>query len=212
MRKFWCLVMYIVGVACVYDVFDQQFANFFTSFFRDRHTGTQAFGYVTTLGEFLNAFIMFFAPPIINRIGGKNALLIAGMIMSARIIGSSLADSVTEVIILKTLHMFEVPFLLVGIFKYITTQFNVNLSASIYLWGFCFFKHLSAIGMSYAAGMMYVTYGFKTSYLILGCTALLFTIISAFALSGKVRRATGQPAQEVSLSNIKGEFGSEAQR
>lgn len=212
MRKFWCLVMYIVGVACVYDVFDQQFANFFTSFFRDRHTGTQAFGYVTTLGEFLNAFIMFFAPPIINRIGGKNALLIAGMIMSARIIGSSLADSVTEVIILKTLHMFEVPFLLVGIFKYITTQFNVNLSASIYLWGFCFFKQLSAIGMSYAAGMMYVTYGFKTSYLILGCTALLFTIISAFALSGKVRRATGQPAQDVSLSNIKGEFGSEAQR
>ena len=68
---------------------------------------------------------MFFAPPIINRIGGKNALLIAGMIMSARIIGSSLADSVTEVIILKTLHMFEVPFLLVGIFKYITTQLTL---------------------------------------------------------------------------------------
>ncbi|WP_242507606.1 MFS transporter, partial [Serratia proteamaculans] len=42
MRKFWCLVMYIVGVACVYDVFDQQFANFFTSFFSDRHAGTQA--------------------------------------------------------------------------------------------------------------------------------------------------------------------------
>jgi OHS family lactose permease-like MFS transporter len=99
---------------------------------------------------------------------------------------------VTEVIILKTLHMFEVPFLLVGIFKYITTQFNVNLSASIYLWGFCFFKQLSAIGVL-RAGMMYVTYGFKTSYLILGCTALLFTIISAFALSGKYGsyRATG---------------------
>ncbi|WP_207213192.1 MFS transporter, partial [Serratia proteamaculans] len=45
---------------------------------------------------------------------------------------------------------------------------------------------LSAIGMSYAAGLMYVNYGFKTSYLILGCIALLFTLISAFALSGKV--------------------------
>jgi OHS family lactose permease-like MFS transporter len=88
------------------------------------------------------------------------------------------------------------PFLLVGIFKYITTQFNVNLSASIYLWGFCFFKQLSAIGMSYAAGMMYVTYGFKTSYLILGCTALLFTIISAFARAVSTA-ATGHPEHVV---------------
>lgn len=202
MRKFWCLVMYIVGVACVYDVFDQQFANFFTSFFSDRHVGTQAFGYVTTLGEFLNAFIMFFAPLIINRIGGKNALLIAGVIMSMRIIGSSLADSVSEIIVLKTLHMFEVPFLLVGIFKYITTQFNVNLSASIYLWGFCFFKQLSSIGMSYAAGIMYVNYGFKTSYLILGCIVLLFTIISAFALNGKVQLVRGKSSDGLSTSNV----------
>lgn len=189
MRKFWYLVMYIVGVACVYDVFDQQFANFFTSFFQDRHAGTQAFGYVTTLGEFLNAFIMFFAPLIINRIGGKNALLIAGVIMSVRIIGSSFADSVPAVIVLKTLHMFEVPFLLVGIFKYITTQFDVKLSASIYLFGFCFFKQLSAIVMSYAAGMMYSAYGFKTAYLILGGVALLFTCVSAFTLSGKAPAA-----------------------
>lgn len=200
MRKFWFLVMYIVGVACVYDVFDQQFANFFTSFFRDRHSGTQAFGYVTTLGEFLNAFIMFFAPLIINRIGGKNALLIAGAIMSLRIIGSSFAGSVTAVIALKMLHMFEVPFLLVGIFKYITTQFDVKLSASIYLFGFCFFKQFSAIGMSYAAGMMYAAYGFKTAYLILGGIALLFTVIAAFTLSGsalpgRVNKPLAAPSQ-----------------
>ena len=87
-----------------------------------------------------------------------------------------------------------------GIFKYITTQFNVNLSASIYLWGFCFFKQLSAIGMSYVAGVMYVNYGFKIAYLILGCIALLFTIISAFALSGKVRII--QSSDELSVSNL----------
>ncbi len=27
-RELWFFVMYIVGVACIYDVFDQQFANF----------------------------------------------------------------------------------------------------------------------------------------------------------------------------------------
>ena len=72
-----------------YDVFDQQFANFFTSFFATGEQGTRVFGYVTTMGELLNASIMFFAPLIINRIGGKNALLLAGTIMSVRIIGSS---------------------------------------------------------------------------------------------------------------------------
>lgn len=53
------------------------------------------------MGELLNASIMFFAPLIINRIGGKNALLLAGTIMSVRIIGSSFATSALEVVILK---------------------------------------------------------------------------------------------------------------
>lgn len=97
------------------------------------------------MGELLNASIMFFAPLIINRIGGKNALLLAGTIMSVRIIGSSFATSALEVVILKTLHMFEVPFLLVGCFKYITSQFEVRFSATIYLVCFCFFKQLAMI-------------------------------------------------------------------
>ncbi len=42
--------------------FDQQFANFFTSFFATGEQGTRVFrGYVTTMGELLNASIMFFA-------------------------------------------------------------------------------------------------------------------------------------------------------
>ena len=48
-----------------YDVFDQQFANFFISFFATGEQGTRVFGYVTTMGELLNASIMFFAPLII---------------------------------------------------------------------------------------------------------------------------------------------------
>ncbi|MGS3491459.1 MFS transporter [Klebsiella pneumoniae] len=76
--KPWFLSLYVIGVSCTYDVFDQQFANFFTSFFATGEQGTRVFGYVTTMGELLNASIMFFAPLIINRIGGRNALLLAG--------------------------------------------------------------------------------------------------------------------------------------
>ncbi|HFM3008237.1 TPA: oligosaccharide MFS transporter [Escherichia coli] len=89
-----------------------------------------------------------------------------------------------EVVILKTLHMFEVPFLLVGCFKYITSQFEVRFSATIYLVCFCFFKQLAMIFMSVLAGNMYESIGFQGAYLVLGLVALGFTLISVFTLSG----------------------------
>lgn len=54
--------------------------------------------------------------------------------------------------------------------------------------------------MSYAAGLMYVNYGFKTSYLILGCIALLFTLISAFTLSSRVVVVKEEGALPVAVS------------
>ncbi len=103
--------------------------------------------------------------------------------MSVRIIGSSFATSALEVVILKTLHMFEVPFLLVGCFKYITSQFEVRFSATIYLVCFCFFKQLAMIFMSILAGNMYESIGF-VALTVLGLVALGFTLISVFTLSG----------------------------
>ncbi|MCO6538735.1 MAG: MFS transporter [Gilliamella sp.] len=185
MRKTWFFMLYIVGVACTYDVFDQQFANFFTSFFTNEQVGREAFGYVTTLGEFLNATVMFFAPLIVMKLGSKNTLLIAGAIMSIRITGSAFASTAVEVVILKTLHMFEAPLLLVGAFKYITKHFPIHLSATVYLIAFCFAKQLSIMFMSTFAGLMYVKIGFEGAYLILGLIAFSFTLISSFTLSGR---------------------------
>ncbi|EGI25776.1 lactose permease (Lactose-proton symport) [Escherichia coli TA206] len=183
--RFWGFIIYVVGVASVYDVFDQQFANFFTGFFPTPQRGTEVFGFVTTGGELLNGLIMFFAPVIIGRTGARNALLIAGVIMTIRIIGSSLATNATEVVILKMLHMFEVPFLLVGAFKYINNTFNPNLSATVFLIGFQLSKGISGVLMSTWVGWMYDTVGFKHAYLILGSVALIFTFISFFTLKEK---------------------------
>lgn len=184
MPRFWGFMVYVVGVASVYDVFDQQFANFFKGFFSSPQRGTEVFGFVTTGGELLNALIMFFAPAIVNRIGAKNALLIAGVIMSTRILGSSFASSATEVVILKMLHMFELPFLLVGTFKYISSAFNPTLSATLFLIGFNLSKQLSGVVLSTWVGRMYDTVGFHQAYLVLGCLTLGFTVISMFTLKG----------------------------
>lgn len=183
MSKMWVLIFYVIGVACVYDVFDQQFATFFKTFFATPQQGTRAFGFATTAGELCNAIIMFCSPWIINRIGAKNTLLIAGAIMATRIFGSAFATTAFEVVALKMLHALEVPFLLVGSFKYITSVFDTRLSASIYLIGFQFSKKLAAIFLSAFAGNMYDKIGFHDTYLILGGIVITATAVSAFTLS-----------------------------
>ncbi|MGW8097710.1 oligosaccharide MFS transporter [Klebsiella pneumoniae] len=141
-RKMWMFILYVIGVACVYDVFDQQFATFFKSFFATPEAGTRAFGFATTAAE---------------------------------------------VVALKMLHALEVPFLLVGAFKYITGVFDVRLSATIYLVGFQFAKQVAAIFLSAFAGNMYDRIGFQDTYMILGGIALTVTLISAFTLAGKTK-------------------------
>lgn len=192
MPRFWAFLLYVVGVASIYDVFDQQFANFFKGFFSSPQRGTEIFGFVTTGGELLNACIMFCAPFIINRIGAKNALLVAGAIMSVRIIGSSFASSGIEVILLKTLHMFELPFLLVGTFKYISSVFDPRVSATLFLIGFNLSKQLSGVVLSAWVGRMYDSVGFHQAYLILGLITTTFTVISYFTLTGRGLRAPAE--------------------
>lgn len=105
--------------------------------------------------------------------------------MSVRILGSAFATTATQVVFLKMLHMFEVPFLLVGSFKYITQVFEVRFSATVYLIGFCFSKQLSMMFMSVFAGRMYDSMGYQDTYMVLGVIVLSFTLISAFTLSGR---------------------------
>lgn len=184
-KKFWFLMLYVLGVGCIYDVYDQQFAVFFTQFFESPEKGTEVFGNLYTLQIFMEAVIMLLAPFIINKIGAKNALLYAGFIMSIRIIGSGLADGPIIISILKLLHALEVPILLVAVFKYISANFDLRLSATIYLIGFQFSKQVGSIFLSAIVGNMYDTVGFKSAYLLLGMIALTFTIISIFTLSSK---------------------------
>lgn len=185
MRKFQMLALYVTGVACIYEVFDQQFVNFFAGFFADQGSATKAFGYITTAGNLGDAVIMFFIPALINKIGSKNALLIASGMMTIRIFGSAFAGSVEMVCALKMLHNLEYPFLLIGIFKYISDVFDVRLSATIYLIGFQWIKQVGTIFFSVIAGRMYDIYGFHQAYLFLGTVVLLFTLISAVTLQGR---------------------------
>jgi MFS transporter, OHS family, lactose permease len=185
MREFWAFVIFVMGVTCVYSVYDQQFSVYFASMFENRQEGNAMYGYLNSFQVFLEAGGMFLAPFLVIKIGAKNSLIVSGLIMAIRMIGSGFADDTITISLMKLLHAVELPIMLVAIFKYITQTFDARMSATLYIVGFQFSTQITASGLSIFAGMMYDNLGFPLSYKILGAIVLFFTIISYFLLSSK---------------------------
>ena len=181
--KFLALGLYVIGVTTVYAVYDQQFPSYFASVFSSRQEGNAMYGYLNSLQVFLEAGGLFLAPKLVNRIGAKQGLIVAGCIMAVRILGSGYADDAISISAMKLLHAAELPIMLVAMFKYIAANFDARLSATIYLVGFAFMTQIGASALSILAGIMYDTLGFAASYKIFGLIVCAFVIISHFVLS-----------------------------
>lgn len=127
LKNFWYLSLFYIGTSAIYDVFDQQFIIFFKSFFHTAAQGTLAYSYMTSTQTALEFLLMIPMPYIINKIGSKNGLIIYGLILGVRIIGSAMSPSVGWVIVLRLLAGFEMPLVLVSIMKYISGSFDLRL-------------------------------------------------------------------------------------
>lgn len=184
-KEFWTFVMYVLGVACVYGVYDQQFPIYYSSLFSTKELGNQMFGYLNSFQVFVEAGMLFVAPYLVNKIGPKKSLVLAGFIMAFRVIGSGLADGPMFISCMKMLHALELPIMLIAVFKYLASNFDTRLSSTLYLVGFQFSTQVGAAFLSPIAGKMYDMIGFSKSYLILGGIVLLFSVISVFTLSNK---------------------------
>ncbi|MDN0089016.1 MFS transporter [Yersinia nurmii] len=185
-QRFWALVVFVMGVS-IYNVYDQQFPVYFSSLFSDPRRGNEMYGFLNSLQVFLEAGGMFLAPFLVNRIGAKQGLLLSGMIMSLRIIGSGLADDAVTISLMKLLHAVELPILLIAMFKYITSQFDPRLSATLYLVGFQFVTQVCASVLSPLAGHSYDLRGFAATYMIMGGMVLGLTLLSCFLLRATPR-------------------------
>ena len=135
MGAFWAVIVYVLG-SSMYGVYDQQFMNYFVSKFADHAQGMTLYGFLNSTQVFIEAICTFLAPFLINRIGAKNGLLLAGTVMFARIGLSGLVESPWAISAVKLLHGPEVPLLIVSMFKYLTTRFNPAMSATLYLVGY----------------------------------------------------------------------------
>ncbi len=182
LKDFWYLMLYVVGVTCVYSVYDQQFPIYYSSLFATEALGNQVFGYLNSFQVFLEAGMMFLAPFLVNKFGAKRSLLLAGFLMAFRIIGSGIVVGPIGISSMKLIHAVELPIMLIAIFKYLAANFDTRLSSVLYLVGFQFASQVGASILSPLAGRLYDSIGFRQSYLLMGLLVLVFSIISIFTL------------------------------
>lgn len=175
---FWKLVFYSVGVSCAYNLYDQQYPTYFASLFASASRGEQIFGYVNAGQVILEAGMMFLAPKLVKYLGSKNSLILAGLVMAIRIMLSGIAGGPVWLALMKLAESFEIPLILVAIFKYLDQNFELRLSSILYLFGFQFSRQLSQIVLSIVMGKSYDYFGFGKSYLLLGLAVLIFDLLS----------------------------------
>ena len=188
---FWAVIIYVVG-SSIYGVYDQQFQVFFVSKFEDAAEGTRMYGFLNSSQVFLEAACTFAAPFVVNKIGAKNGLLLAGTIMFIRIGGSGLVESPLAISAIKLLHAPEVPLVIVSFFKYSTTRFNPALSSTIYLVAFIMVGQIISAALAPLAGYFYDSLGFGDTYLMMSGLVLVTTILSFFLLSNKTLEGTSE--------------------
>jgi OHS family lactose permease-like MFS transporter len=181
--EFRRFAFYIISVPCIYQVFDQQFPVYFASMFADPELANIYFGYLNSSQVLLEAALMFVTPALVNRMGARRALILAGCIMTMRILGSGLATEILAISVLKLLHALELPILLIAMFKYIAAVFDPRLSTTLYMVGFLLFSQLSAMVLSPFFGYLYDHYGYAPSYLLIGSVMACCTLLSALLLT-----------------------------
>jgi OHS family lactose permease-like MFS transporter len=180
---FWRFMAFVLSVTNIYLVYDQQFPSYFAAQFPDKATGAAMFGYLNSLQIFFEAAGLFVSPLLVNRIGAKNGLLLAGTIMMVRIGGSGLAVGPVSISAMKLLHSLELPILVVSIFRYIAHHFDHRLASTVYMVGVSFGHSLGLSLLSPLAGKSYDLIGFTHTYLLLSAIGTGFVVLSAFVLA-----------------------------
>ncbi|AFJ47195.1 oligosaccharide MFS transporter [Shimwellia blattae] len=182
-RKFWMFSLYVAGVAWMMFIAEQQFPRYFVSFFSTTEQGNAWYGYLSTVQSGMEFLMMMSVPWLVNRYGAKRGLLLCGCVVGARLIACGLTSDPVMISIIKPLYGVEIALLLISVFKYIAEHFDKRVNATMYLLGYQAMIYVGSIVVAPPAGYLYDKIGFEHTYLLMGCCALLFTLISAFTLS-----------------------------
>lgn len=186
LRKFWAFVIYVCGIVWVLFVAEQQYPRFFITFYADKQTGHDMFGWLGSLSLGIEFLCMMIAPTIVNRMGPKFGMLVTGSVVACRFILSGVVTSALAIGIIKLSWGLEMSFLLVSVFKYLEINFDKKINGTMYLLGYQCVNYIGTVLLSPLAGVLYEKIGFAHAYLLMGCIVGIFTILSAFLLKNNL--------------------------
>lgn len=185
-RQFWYFVVFVVGTWSFYNIYDQQmFPVFYAGLFDDPSMAPRVYGYLNSVQVFLEAIGMALIPFLINRIGPKSALMMAGVIMACRILGSAIFEDIYIISFIKMLHALEVPLFVISVFKFSVANFDKRLSSTMYLIGFNIASSIGIIVLSLPIGRIFDNVGYHSTFLIMAGVVLVTILFGYFTLSKK---------------------------
>lgn len=193
-RNFLGFVILMFGTAALYDVFDQQFPNYFATFVTSGDAEV-LFSRVVAVQIFAEAAFMVAAPFIVNKIGARKGLMVFAAVLLVRVLGSAFFTHEWLLIAWRLLAAIEMPFLLVSVMKYITRMFDVRISATAYMLGFNFAKQIGIAIFASVFGLAYEGIGFSTAYVVMAVVIVVVTVIARLLMADdRTRVAPGERA------------------
>lgn len=179
---FWRFCFYVAGIVWVMHIAEQQFPRYFVSFFNGNKQGTSWYGYLSTVQAIVEFISMMTIPWVVNRIGPYKTLIVAGLLIGARLVISGFATSPIMIAFIKPFYGLEDALLLIAVFKYIANNFDNRVNSTMYLIGYQCFIYVGTIFISTPVGALYDKIGFSKAYFIMGATIIFFSLVSIFVL------------------------------
>lgn len=185
-KQFWLFVLFVVGTWSFYNIYDQQmFPVFYAGLFDNPDVGSRVYGYLNSFQVILEGAGMALVPFLINRIGPKYSLILGGVIMTCRILGSALFTDVYVISFIKMLHAIEVPLFVLSVFKFSIANFDKRLSSTIYLVGFNIAGSLGIILLSLPIGRLFDKVGYHSIFFIISSAVAAMVLLGLLTLSKK---------------------------
>lgn len=186
--QFWFFVVFIIGTWSFYNIYDQQmFPVFYAGLFDNPDVGSRVYGYLNSVQVILEGIGMALTPFLINRVGPKSALMLGGIIMTFRILGSAVFTDVYVISFIKMLHALEVPLFVISVFKFSVANFDKRLSSTIFLVGFHIASSLGIIVLSLPIGKLFDRVGYQSIFFMMAGIVVLMVLFGSFTLSKKTQ-------------------------
>lgn len=198
--KFWSFAIFLFGIAGLYFLFDQQFQDYYATFFNvpgaEAGAGGKAYSYLYASETVIEVICLPLVPIVVNLLGARKSLVLAAFIMGMRVLLTGLVADKVFLTIFFLVRGFEIPLLLVAVFKFMEGVYDPRFSSTIYLIAFQFAQQFCSICFAGLVGYLIDHYSFQHAYVALGVFGLVFMLWGLIMLPRPKKGSINTPPLE----------------